>query len=77
MPPDLSLSRMAVCRKTPSTTLLGRGAPLNDAQADRVTPLVHGDLETAATNLLEWLGVTDPEVTATVVTQARELVPDA
>ncbi len=55
--------------------LRGAGAPVTDAHADEVLPLVAGPLPEAAERLLGWLGVDDAEVTGGIVALARELVP--
>lgn len=53
--------------------LRGLGAPVNDAQADRVRPLVEGSLEDAVGAVLADLGIEDDEVAALVLAQAQEL----
>lgn len=53
--------------------LRGLGAPVQDAQADRVQPLAAGPLVDAVGRVLADLGINDPEIAQLVLAQAQEL----
>lgn len=53
--------------------LRGLGAPVNDAQADKVTGLVSDSREESVRNVLDYLTISDPEVEQVVLRQAEEL----
>lgn len=54
--------------------LRGHGAPVTDALASDLAPLVAGDLASAVSRVLGWLGVQDEGVTQAVRALAEELV---
>lgn len=54
--------------------LRGIGAPIGDAGADELKPLVAGSLEDSVKNVLKWLKISDAEVVKAVLAQAQELI---
>ena len=53
--------------------LRGIGAPIGDAGADELKPLVSGELDEAVENVCKWLKIDDERIVDAVLEQAEEL----